>query len=211
MPEHSDVHADKPGKCPRCGMTLIPVMVQPKPAQATNTPASTSAPLPPKLYTCPMAADADVVSDKPGKCPKCEMKLVPTSTVTHGKIAEENWRKQHASGRLRAAQPCLSTTTEPNDSYAQRHHRFLAEEQVHRPAGDACAWCSAAFTRCATSRWTPSRTCRTCRSSSTPSGRGRRRRSCRTRSPIPSPPRCSRCRETRWCAAIRSTASRSSM
>jgi len=49
----------------------------------------------PTLYTCPMAAHADVVSDKPGKCPKCEMDLVPTSSVAHGKIAEENWRKQH--------------------------------------------------------------------------------------------------------------------
>ena len=27
-------------------------------------------------YTCPMKADADVVSDKPGNCPKCGMKLV---------------------------------------------------------------------------------------------------------------------------------------
>jgi hypothetical protein len=42
-----------------------------------------------------MEAHADVVSDKPGKCPKCAMDLVPTSTVTHGKIAEETWRKQH--------------------------------------------------------------------------------------------------------------------
>ena len=43
MPEHSDVHADKPGKCPKCGMTLIPVMEQPKPAQATNPPATATA------------------------------------------------------------------------------------------------------------------------------------------------------------------------
>ncbi len=28
MPEHSDVREQRPGKCPRCGMTLIPVMVQ---------------------------------------------------------------------------------------------------------------------------------------------------------------------------------------
>jgi hypothetical protein len=33
MPEHSDVHSDKPGKCPKCGMTLIPVM-----QAATNQP-----------------------------------------------------------------------------------------------------------------------------------------------------------------------------
>jgi rubrerythrin len=95
MPEHSDVHEDKPGKCPRCGMTLIPVMVPPKPAQATNTSASVTGPLPTKLYTCPMAEHADVVSDKPGLCPKCDMKLVETSTVPHGKIAESHWLEQH--------------------------------------------------------------------------------------------------------------------
>jgi hypothetical protein len=33
MPEHSSVHEDKPGKCPICGMTLIPVMAAP-----TNQP-----------------------------------------------------------------------------------------------------------------------------------------------------------------------------
>src|SRR3974390_3149716 len=42
-----------------------------------------------------MAVHADVVSDKPGKCPKRELDLVPTDSVPHGKIAEENWRKQH--------------------------------------------------------------------------------------------------------------------
>ena len=28
-------------------------------------------------YTCPMPEDADVIMDKPGKCPKCGMNLVP--------------------------------------------------------------------------------------------------------------------------------------
>jgi hypothetical protein len=95
MPEHSDVHESKPGKCPKCAMTLIPVMEQPKSDQNTNPPAAMD--MPAKLYTCPMASDADVVSDKPGKCPKCEMDLVPTTTVSHGKIAEANWRKQHSA------------------------------------------------------------------------------------------------------------------
>ncbi len=94
MPEHSDVHESKPGKCPRCGMTLIPVMVRPKLAPgATNGAAS----LPAKLYTCPMAEHADVVSDKPGECPKCGMDMVETSKVNHGAVAEENWRRQHAT------------------------------------------------------------------------------------------------------------------
>jgi rubrerythrin len=111
MPEHSEVHESKPGKCPKCGMTLIPVMSpssergergaserqNPGAAStlnATNASRSTT----PTLYTCPLASDADVVSDKPGKCPKCEMDLVRTDTVAHGKIAEANWRKQHPVG-----------------------------------------------------------------------------------------------------------------
>jgi hypothetical protein len=41
MPEHSDVHSDKPGNCPKCGMTLIPVMEAPAAGQdQTNLPAS---------------------------------------------------------------------------------------------------------------------------------------------------------------------------
>ena len=70
-------------------MTLIPVMVQPMPEMSATE-------RPPTLYTCPMIQHADVVFDKPGKCPKCEMELVETTKVDHGKIAEENWRKQHA-------------------------------------------------------------------------------------------------------------------
>ena len=95
MPEHSDVHQDKPGKCPRCGMTLIPVMVRPKPAAMPGAIAS-GGQMPPKLYTCPMAEHADIVSDKPGRCPKCDMELVETSKVNHGEAAEQNWHRQHA-------------------------------------------------------------------------------------------------------------------
>jgi RND family efflux transporter MFP subunit len=98
MPEHSDLHQDKPGKCPRCGMTLIPVMVRPKPAAVPGTTGSTGQMLP-KLYTCPMAEHADVVSEKPGRCPKCDMALVETSKVNHGEAAEQNWRRQHLEKR----------------------------------------------------------------------------------------------------------------
>ena len=95
MPEHGDVHAEKSGKCPKCGMTLIPVMVTPKPAQAANISTSAAGQLPAKLYTCPMAEHADVVLDKPGLCPKCEMKLVETSKVGRKKVAEQHWLEQH--------------------------------------------------------------------------------------------------------------------
>jgi RND family efflux transporter MFP subunit len=99
MPEHADVHSDKPGKCPKCGMTLIPIMEAPPVTNVLSTlssqPSSINSQPSTTLYTCQMAEHADVVSDKPGQCTKCPMDLVPTSTVAHGKIAEENWKKQH--------------------------------------------------------------------------------------------------------------------
>ena len=97
MPEHSDIRRDRPGKCPKCGMTLIPVMVQSRLnfAQTLSMPGTTNSP-PAKLYTCPMAEHADVISDQPGVCPKCDMKLVETTKVNHGPVAEENWRRKHA-------------------------------------------------------------------------------------------------------------------
>jgi hypothetical protein len=42
----------------------------PQPAQAAKQDAAQT-----QKYTCPM--HSDVVSDKPGKCPKCGMTLVP--------------------------------------------------------------------------------------------------------------------------------------
>jgi hypothetical protein len=52
---HPEVMKDKPGSCPKCGMTLVKKKVD-------------------KIYTCTM--DPDVISDKPGDCPKCGMELV---------------------------------------------------------------------------------------------------------------------------------------
>lgn len=97
MPEHSDVHESHPGKCPKCGMTLIPVMSTPPLSDSAASVNETGTNSLPTLYTCPMPQHANVVSDKPGKCPKCGMDLVPTSTVDHGKIAEEHWREMHPS------------------------------------------------------------------------------------------------------------------
>ncbi|MDH7501908.1 MAG: efflux RND transporter periplasmic adaptor subunit [Verrucomicrobiota bacterium] len=59
------------------------------------TPAKTQKDATTKYYTCPMEEHADVVSDAPDECPKCGMKLVETTKVKHGKLAEENWWKQH--------------------------------------------------------------------------------------------------------------------
>ena len=64
-PMHPEVHAEKPGACPKCGMALE--------AAATN-------PLPSKIeYVCPM--HAQIVRAAPGACPICGMALEPR-TVT---------------------------------------------------------------------------------------------------------------------------------
>ena len=93
MPEHNDVKLARAGKCPKCGMTLIPVMQPPPAPQTEANPIA----IPSPLYTCPMAQHADMVSDKPGTCPKCGMKLVETSDLKHRKIAEDTWREQQAA------------------------------------------------------------------------------------------------------------------
>lgn len=56
---HPEVELDKPGKCPKCGMTLVKKEVK----KEMN-----------KKYTCQM--HPEVISNKPGKCPKCGMELI---------------------------------------------------------------------------------------------------------------------------------------
>jgi Cu2+-exporting ATPase len=74
MPEHAIVHEDKPGKCPLCAMTLIPVMATPKPA--VPSPDKTA-----EQYFCPM--HPNIVSNAPGKCPECQMDLVLKNPATN--------------------------------------------------------------------------------------------------------------------------------
>ena len=62
---HPEVMTDKPGKCPKCGMTLVKKKVD-------------------KVYTCTM--HSDVISDKPGNCPICGMKLVEKKSTSSTKM-----------------------------------------------------------------------------------------------------------------------------
>ena len=69
MPEHVSIEYDHPGKCPICGMTLVPV------SAATLHKLQPGGKL--LYYTCPMPEHSDVHESKPGKCPKCGMTLIP--------------------------------------------------------------------------------------------------------------------------------------
>jgi hypothetical protein len=64
---HPEVKMDKPGKCPKCGMTLEKKTIRMKETKSKNMEAM-------KTYTCSM--HPEVKTDKPGKCPKCGMELI---------------------------------------------------------------------------------------------------------------------------------------
>ncbi len=61
-PMHPEVVSDKPGACPKCGMTL-----EPNEVKASHSVSS--------VYTCPM--HPEIEQDHPGDCPKCGMALEP--------------------------------------------------------------------------------------------------------------------------------------
>jgi Cu(I)/Ag(I) efflux system membrane fusion protein len=69
MPEHVALKYPKPGKCPLCGMALVPVTAE---LLAKIQPGGRV-----EHYTCPMPEHSDVKLDKPGKCPRCSMTLIP--------------------------------------------------------------------------------------------------------------------------------------
>ncbi len=86
-PMHPEVRQPTPGKCPKCGMILVPADDQPATAgdNAASMTSMTSAahaahgeePVarPPTVYTCPM--HPEVRRSSPEQCPKCGMTLVP--------------------------------------------------------------------------------------------------------------------------------------
>ncbi|ENQ3157287.1 heavy metal translocating P-type ATPase [Pseudomonas aeruginosa] len=87
-PMHPEIRQDRPGRCPKCQMHLVPeaeaqkghghghehahgtvVHAQREPAaEPASVPAGT-------IYTCPM--HPEVQQDHPGNCPKCGMTLEP--------------------------------------------------------------------------------------------------------------------------------------
>src|SRR5512133_179967 len=93
-PMHPTYVSDKPGDCPICGMRLVPI--DEKKGGSASTSVSTAAghdhEHPSEVgnqamhttWTCPM--HPEVVSDKPGRCPKCNMPLEP-KPATHANAA----------------------------------------------------------------------------------------------------------------------------
>jgi FtsP/CotA-like multicopper oxidase with cupredoxin domain len=91
-PMHPEVVSLEEGKCPQCGMKLMPTAatvvytcpMHPDVVSAAEGRCPECAmklmPTAGVAYTCPM--HPDVVSPEQGKCPQCGMKLMPSSAVT---------------------------------------------------------------------------------------------------------------------------------
>src|SRR5207249_776218 len=72
MPEHVALQYEHPGKCPLCGMNLVPVTPE---TLARIQPGGHV-----EYYTCPMVEHSAVHESKSGKCPRCNMTLIPVMT-----------------------------------------------------------------------------------------------------------------------------------
>jgi len=87
-PMHPEVIKDEPGKCPKCGMNLVPTKKEK--SNYTGHYAlllkHASEPAAPRgvgtQYFCPMLCEGDKKYPAPGKCPVCGMNLIATSAVS---------------------------------------------------------------------------------------------------------------------------------
>ncbi|MCP5102009.1 MAG: hypothetical protein GY950_01455 [bacterium] len=93
-----DVKADKPGKCPKCGMELIKKVFETafvcpvekcgykseKPGKCPKCGKELKQHVHEVAYACPMK-QCNVKANEPGKCPKCGMKLKKVDHHAHEK------------------------------------------------------------------------------------------------------------------------------
>jgi predicted RNA-binding Zn-ribbon protein involved in translation (DUF1610 family) len=107
---HPEIVKNKPGKCPKCGMTLV--VKKDKQQYA-------------KKYTCPK--DTDVVRDKPGKCPKCGMALVEKRSTKHRGMHE-----MHDTTKMKQHHMMKDTTKMKQhhmmkDTTGMKHHHMMKD------------------------------------------------------------------------------------
>lgn len=79
-PMHPEIRQDSPGKCPICGMPLVPVQDSSQPVAAKASTEGNEGEA--ERYICPMMCTPP--QSEPGKCPVCAMDLVKASAGSGG-------------------------------------------------------------------------------------------------------------------------------
>ncbi len=96
-PMHPDVIKDAPGKCPKCGMNLVPLKEH---AHHHHVKEVKPQPLA-KEYTCPM--HPEIIRNAPGSCPICGMDLVP-------RLAQKDDHEEEAAYKAMLKRFWIATT-----------------------------------------------------------------------------------------------------
>ena len=131
-PMHPTYVADQPGDCPICGMRLVPIektptvpVPVPVPPTSDLRPRTSDVVSPSQVWVCPMAS-CGTVTDQPGRCPKCGMKLVP-------KDAKDVDRLPEPSGSPEA--PASGAAPQASGALAPDHAPVVVDATALRLAG----------------------------------------------------------------------------
>ena len=123
-PKHPTYVSDQPGDCPICGMRLVPIEASapppvPVPAPPTSDlrPQTSDVLSPSQVWVCPMES-CGTVTDQPGRCPKCGMKLVPKDAKDVDRLPEPSAAPVPAPPPTASAVPGLAPVQA--DAAAQR-------------------------------------------------------------------------------------------
>ena len=108
-PMHPDVVREEPGRCPECGMKLLPVEAQPT------------------SYACPM--HPHVTSDSPDRCPECGMKLVPAQLVDASVHAGHDMHASHDEHHDHGSHSADERES-PTEGHGHVHHGIEWEDDM---------------------------------------------------------------------------------
>ena len=151
-PMHPEIHAPKPGNCPKCEMTLVkekpkvvrkPVIKKPQPLQIGSDTLKAkpvidvkdTIPISPGsiqqtiTYTCPM--HPEIHADKPGNCPKCGMPLVKEKLKDDMNAMDKRNKNVQNQNNTIANIGTIKTVTAANPPHTVIYHLYIADTLVN--------------------------------------------------------------------------------